>query len=240
MNCRHCNNEISEGAQFCGSCGAEVEITSPDSGKAQESLKRCGHCYCEIAKGVDFCPNCGESVKHDGVSHVLNEAHRKKSGKDFLLWLAMLVVFILAIAGVSLFTGGFNSQTPEDLEYATYRYDDSGVVYTITFGYKDDIIYKEHETTIVNITGWEQEWIDEWIIYYDEYAAMGKGIEEFEYKKEVSDRQLKFELIYTDLGAMNTMKKLADAGFESFEGFGQISMSGTEKNFLAAGYVLCE
>lgn len=242
MNCKHCNKELPKGAQFCTKCGALVEDTDKTVLPLPEDItvlkkRRCQHCYTELSNNDEVCPNCGNKVFADGKNPVYNKALRpKKRGSDFLIWLAMLVCFVIAIVGVSMYSDNSGGETPEDLEYVTYRLDDGDVIYIDTFGYKDDIIYEEEFAVIINIKDWEQELIDEWIDHYDTRGEMGEDIEEFEYNKEINERQIRFEFVYKNIGNMKTIRKFADAGFEEFEGYGLFSMSGTEENLIASGY----
>ena len=56
MNCKFCNAQLPEDAEFCQECGAKVE----DSVK--EEIPKCCQCGAELSPHVKFCSQCGAAV----------------------------------------------------------------------------------------------------------------------------------------------------------------------------------
>ena len=61
--CPKCNAPISQGAQFCNSCGANLAQSAHQLRIQQEPTKNlCPHCGKELRSGAMFCTGCGQKV----------------------------------------------------------------------------------------------------------------------------------------------------------------------------------
>lgn len=56
--CPGCGAMVSEGARFCGACGAAMKAEAPPD------EPRCPSCGASIRPGVNFCGSCGQPVAH--------------------------------------------------------------------------------------------------------------------------------------------------------------------------------
>lgn len=56
MKCPRCHSEISEGAQFCSSCGMKLET--------------CPHCHQIVIPGAKYCSTCGQALQEEKVDYV--------------------------------------------------------------------------------------------------------------------------------------------------------------------------
>jgi DNA-directed RNA polymerase subunit RPC12/RpoP len=62
LSCPACGEEIAEADQFCGSCGAKVELVEPAKELAPAACTNCG---VPLLIGEQFCGACGHKVTFD-------------------------------------------------------------------------------------------------------------------------------------------------------------------------------
>ena len=78
MYCRNCGSEIKDGAKFCESCGAKVDMTSTD-------------------ETANAAAQPAESTK---------AADNKGNGKRVAIIIGLIVVIAAIIVGIVVFAGG--------------------------------------------------------------------------------------------------------------------------------------
>lgn len=66
MNCPNCQTQLSEGTQFCPSCGTKVNSEQEN----RPTVKYCPNCGNTLTNDVAFCPVCG--TKADGAAGAAN------------------------------------------------------------------------------------------------------------------------------------------------------------------------
>lgn len=55
--CPSCGVAVIEGAAFCQTCGAHLEVEEPEA-----PMLFCVHCGAQLREGARFCPKCGQTV----------------------------------------------------------------------------------------------------------------------------------------------------------------------------------
>jgi hypothetical protein len=55
--CPNCGVGVVEGAAFCQTCGAQLEVEEPPP-----PVLFCVHCGAQLREGARFCPKCGQTV----------------------------------------------------------------------------------------------------------------------------------------------------------------------------------
>lgn len=233
MNCKKCGGDISEGLNFCPSCGEEIVSEAPVTNTDTNDS--------EVVSNTEVVTNASET---EVVTNVGTNFNSESAGKFKIIATVIGIVIALVVIVVRFMNldDGFVRETPNDLEYATYVYTyEDGSEFVMTYGYKNDVIYTETDAYIYDTTGWTQEEIDETIAYFDEYAEIAADLDCYEYVKEVSFGQLRFEDRYYDLGMAETLKALSEIGFLDFgdDRYDEVylSMELEEESLLEEGFV---
>lgn len=232
MNCKKCGGDISEGLNFCPSCGAEINSEAINT----------------TAENTEVVTN--EVVTNIDDTEVVTNFDPKESKKGRTVGVvigivAAVLVIVLRIVSIVLNVSGvgdFQRETPDDLEYSTYvlAYEDGSMI-TMVYGHKDDVVYTEEDIFTYNTVGWTQAEIDDIIADFDGYAEALKHIECYKYTKDVSMGELVFTDYYFDLAKEESLKVLCEAGIFDFgdndydEAY--ISIELTEEDLLAQGFV---
>lgn len=99
--CSKCGAELAEGQDFCPKCGTP---------RVKKNI--CGKCGAELQEGQEFCPKCGQKVGlsvDSGVSSAINQfnagvdkANAKKKKTPIIIAVAVVIIALVAIAGVKL------------------------------------------------------------------------------------------------------------------------------------------
>ena len=99
--CSKCGAELAEGQDFCPKCGTP---------RVKKNV--CGKCGAELQEGQEFCPKCGQKVGlavDSGVSSAINQfnagvdkANAKKKKTPIIIAVAVVIIALVAIAGVKL------------------------------------------------------------------------------------------------------------------------------------------
>lgn len=86
MNCPNCQTQLSEGTQFCPSCGTKVNIEQEN----QTTVKSCPNCGNALANDAAFCPNCGIKIDNNisasqaNMSHIIRDGAKKITENEFV------------------------------------------------------------------------------------------------------------------------------------------------------------
>lgn len=107
MKCNQCNNELVEGAKFCGSCGS-TQDASP--APAPQLSKHCSSCGTELIEGSKFCKSCGQGANSapastaNPTSNVGNspKSSNSKLPKKALVGVAAVVGIVVIGVGSTL------------------------------------------------------------------------------------------------------------------------------------------
>jgi len=129
-SCPTCGKPLRPGAKFCGSCGNEVTVGSPQPAATpqQTNGNACPHCGKPVRLGAKFCNNCGEVIFSEAAQPAViipeqAEAHITAPGTAVAprvvpppiekpkptrskLWIWLVVLFIIivcALIGVATF-----------------------------------------------------------------------------------------------------------------------------------------
>lgn len=107
MICIRCGKEISEGTQFCPSCGA-----------SQMKFKFCKHCGEKIEEDCVICPKCGkqvEQLRSEQPQIVINNSNQNvntnvnrigATGRKCDKWTAFILCLLLGFVGAHKFYEG--------------------------------------------------------------------------------------------------------------------------------------
>lgn len=83
MTCQKCGAELTEGAKFCGSCGANQEMPDvTDAAVHEAEPTTCKKCGAELPAGAKFCSACG--TNQDAPDAAAGVSHAFESGKAAL------------------------------------------------------------------------------------------------------------------------------------------------------------
>lgn len=63
MNCKFCNNEISNAAKFCKFCGKAVSAETASGTEKESPSALCPECHGEILEKAKFCKHCGAKIE---------------------------------------------------------------------------------------------------------------------------------------------------------------------------------
>lgn len=199
------------------------------------NCKKCGN---EISENMTSCPACGEPIAEERSYETAPSRKKRSTAKIVASVIGVLVV--IAVAAVGALIGGVDiEKTPDDLEYSTYVYDSGdGLVNTMIYGYKNDIVYTYSDIYTFDVTDWAEEEIQELVDYFDSFAVEAQELDCYEYIKTVGENEVSFEDVYKDLGYSENIEAFESIGwFEPEDEDYFISMSMTEETLLADGYV---
>lgn len=119
MTCQKCGAELTEGAKFCGSCGANQETPDvTDAAVHEAEPTTCKKCGAELPAGAKFCSACG--TNQDAPDAAAGVSHAFESGKAALQNLSSKAAQNpLLSEGTTYWRGFFSNDPTSEITHAS-------------------------------------------------------------------------------------------------------------------------